>query len=97
MNRKPLTAYDAARQMDWSIRAENWDAFPAARKWFAMGKALTHLRYRESLGEIRRFNDAGVVSYGCKFAAVQGINTLYRQNLQIGVKNFENHLCHQKG
>ena len=64
MNGRPLTAYEAARQMDWDIRADTWDDFPAAQKWFAMGEALSHMRYLEARGEVHRMVDGDLTRYG---------------------------------
>jgi len=38
-------AYEVASHMKWSIRADSWDAFPPAQKWFATGEAASHLEY----------------------------------------------------
>ncbi len=51
----PLTAYAVASRMTWDIRG-SWDEFPVAQKWFATGEALSHLRYIEEEGKIRRTN-----------------------------------------
>lgn len=48
------TAYETASRMSWDIRAESWDDFPLAQKWFATGEALSHLRYLEETNQIRR-------------------------------------------
>ncbi len=53
-----LTAYAVASRMTWDIRG-TWDKFPVAQKWFASGEALSHLRYLEEEGKIRRSNGAG--------------------------------------
>jgi glyoxylase-like metal-dependent hydrolase (beta-lactamase superfamily II) len=39
-----LTAYEIAARMTWSIRANTWDDFPLAQKWFAVGEAMAHLK-----------------------------------------------------
>lgn len=51
----PLTAYAVASRMTWDIRG-TWEKFPVAQKWFATGEALSHLRYLEEEGIIRRAN-----------------------------------------
>ena len=38
-----LTAYEVAGQMTWSIRCRNWQEFPAAQRFFAVGEAIAHL------------------------------------------------------
>ena len=50
---RPLTAYAVASRMSWDIRG-SWEEFPVAQKWFASGEALSHLRYLEEEGQIRR-------------------------------------------
>jgi glyoxylase-like metal-dependent hydrolase (beta-lactamase superfamily II) len=40
-----LTAYEIAARMTWSIRAQSWDDFPLAQKWFAVGEAMAHLKH----------------------------------------------------
>jgi glyoxylase-like metal-dependent hydrolase (beta-lactamase superfamily II) len=48
-----LTAYAVASRMTWDIRGV-WEDFPVAQKWFATGEAISHLRYLEEEGSIRR-------------------------------------------
>ena len=50
----PKTAYETTAKMNWDIKALNWKGFPIAQQWFATGEALSHLRYLEVNGEIRR-------------------------------------------
>lgn len=40
-----LTAYEIASKMKWSIRAKDWDEFPAPQKWFAVGETIAHIEY----------------------------------------------------
>jgi glyoxylase-like metal-dependent hydrolase (beta-lactamase superfamily II) len=49
-----LTAYELAARMTWSINVRCWEEFPPGQKWFAVGEALSHLRYLECGGVIRR-------------------------------------------
>ena len=49
-----LTAYEIAGQMRWSIRSRDWEEFPLAQKFFAVGEALAHLDYLEVRGQVRR-------------------------------------------
>lgn len=51
----PLTAYAVASRMTWDIRG-SWDKFPVTQKWFATGEAISHLRYLEEEGRIRRIS-----------------------------------------
>ncbi|UCE54073.1 MAG: MBL fold metallo-hydrolase [Desulfobacterales bacterium] len=50
-------AFQIASQMTWDLAAENWDHFPVAQKWFATGEAISHLRYLEEEGKVRRKTD----------------------------------------
>jgi glyoxylase-like metal-dependent hydrolase (beta-lactamase superfamily II) len=49
-----LTAWDVAARMRWDIRCERWEDFPLAQKWFATGEAISHLRYLETGGRVKR-------------------------------------------
>lgn len=40
-----LSPYEIAGQMSWQIRARNWEEFPPAQKWFAVGECMAHLDY----------------------------------------------------
>jgi glyoxylase-like metal-dependent hydrolase (beta-lactamase superfamily II) len=51
---KSMIAYDIAAKMTWDIDCENWEQFPVAQKWFAVGEAIAHLRYLEGEGRIKR-------------------------------------------
>lgn len=59
----PLSAYEVASRMTWDIKAENWEAFPVAQKWFATGEAIAHLRLLENTGRVYCIRDAGAVTY----------------------------------
>jgi glyoxylase-like metal-dependent hydrolase (beta-lactamase superfamily II) len=48
------TAYEVASRMTWDIVCDSWDTFPVAQKWFALGEAIAHLVYLESLGDLKR-------------------------------------------
>jgi hypothetical protein len=50
----PMNAFQTASQMTWDIDCEDWDQFPVAQKWFALGEAIAHLRYLEEEGKIVR-------------------------------------------
>ena len=49
--------------MTWDIKADSWDDFPRAQKWFATGEAIAHLRYLEEEGTIRPDDKNGVTHY----------------------------------
>jgi glyoxylase-like metal-dependent hydrolase (beta-lactamase superfamily II) len=42
---------------------ENWEAFPPAQMWFATGEAISHVRYLENRGLIRRMTENPVITY----------------------------------
>jgi glyoxylase-like metal-dependent hydrolase (beta-lactamase superfamily II) len=54
LEKGPQHAYQVASQMNWDLKAESWEAFPRAQKWFATGEALAHLRYLEDTGSVVR-------------------------------------------
>jgi glyoxylase-like metal-dependent hydrolase (beta-lactamase superfamily II) len=47
-------AYEVASRMRWDVMYDSWDQFPALQKWFATGEAISHLKYLEDKGMIRR-------------------------------------------
>ena len=54
----PLNAFQIASRMTWDIKADSWEQFPVAQKWFATGEAISHLRYLEEKGKLaRKHND----------------------------------------
>lgn len=54
LGKNTMSAYDIAGGMTWDIDCENWDQFPTAQKWFAVGEAIAHLLYLEDKGLIKR-------------------------------------------
>lgn len=52
----PLNAFQVASRMTWDIKADSWDQFPVAQRWFATGEAISHLRYLEEEGKLARKN-----------------------------------------
>jgi len=59
----PQTAFETASKMTWDIDADSWDKFPVAQKWFATGEAISHLRYLERRGKIRRVSEDPVMQF----------------------------------
>jgi len=47
-------AFRVASQMTWDITYDSWDLFPVSQKWFAPGEAISHLKYLEEKGVIRK-------------------------------------------
>ena len=46
--------FQVASQMSWDIIYDSWDLFPITQKWFAIGEAISHLKYLEEKGVIRK-------------------------------------------
>lgn len=46
--------YDITGGMSWKIRSADWDHFPPAQRWFALGECLAHLDHLERMGEVVR-------------------------------------------
>ena len=53
LKKGPQHAFQVASRMTWDLKADSWEDFPRAQKWFATGEALAHLRYLEEEGTIR--------------------------------------------
>jgi glyoxylase-like metal-dependent hydrolase (beta-lactamase superfamily II) len=59
-------AYETASRMTWDIRANSWDDFPIAQKWFATGEAISHLHYLEQSNRIvKRLDRDRIIYSGC--------------------------------
>ncbi len=43
--KQPLTAYEIASFMKWSMRGKCWEDFPITQRWFAVGETMAHLDY----------------------------------------------------
>ena len=59
----PMNAFQTASQMTWDIDCEDWDQFPVAQKWFALGEAIAHLRYLEEEGKIVRMTVNNITAF----------------------------------
>lgn len=57
------TAYQAASRMTWRIRSKNWEDFPLAQKWFAVGECVAHLDHLRAQGRVCRQLQDGVWHY----------------------------------
>jgi glyoxylase-like metal-dependent hydrolase (beta-lactamase superfamily II) len=51
---RSMTAFEVASRMTWDLRYDDWNDFPVAQRWFATGEAISHLRYLEEAGKVRR-------------------------------------------
>ncbi|MGR6836839.1 hypothetical protein [Syntrophomonas erecta] len=56
-------AYEVATQMKWDMSYERWDQFSTPQKWFATGEAISHLRYLEVKGSLKRVTVNGKITY----------------------------------
>ena len=54
------------QQMQWDIKAKDWNDFPASQKWFAVGEAAAHLKHLVKLGKIKEEVIDGVGYYSIK-------------------------------
>ncbi len=59
----PKSAFETAAKMTWDIKADSWEDFPVAQKWFATGEAISHLRYLENQNRIRREKTEPVIAF----------------------------------
>ena len=59
----PLNAFQVAARMTWDIKADSWDQFPVAQRWFATGEAISHLRYLEEEGKLARKKSGKIQLY----------------------------------
>lgn len=55
--------YDITGNMAWNIRAADWDRFPPAQRWFALGECLAHMDHLIKKGEIIRHEEGGLYWY----------------------------------
>jgi glyoxylase-like metal-dependent hydrolase (beta-lactamase superfamily II) len=60
------TAYEVASDLTWDIVADGWSTFPVVQKWFAVGEALSHLRYLERRGQVVSVEQDGRLLYGSR-------------------------------
>lgn len=58
---EPMDAFTLASQMEWDITL-NWKNFPASQKWFALGEAISHLKYLEAKGLVKEISGE-IISY----------------------------------
>jgi len=53
LNGGSKNAFDVAALMTWDMSYKSWEAFPSVQKWFAVGEALSHLKFLEVEGTVR--------------------------------------------
>lgn len=62
--RPGLCPYDIAGLMKWHVRARDWNSFPIAQKWFAVGECMAHLDYLKKRNLVRcEIDERGVEHY----------------------------------
>lgn len=60
---KNISTRDVSKNLNWDIRAKDWNDFPDSQKWFAVGEAQAHLVYLENKGLIKGELKDGVIYY----------------------------------
>jgi glyoxylase-like metal-dependent hydrolase (beta-lactamase superfamily II) len=58
-----MTAYEVAPYITWKIEFREWDDFPIAQKFFAVGETIAHLHYLENEGTVRSYTEDGTVYF----------------------------------
>jgi glyoxylase-like metal-dependent hydrolase (beta-lactamase superfamily II) len=49
-----IDAYQVASRISWDIPFDSWESFPVIQKWFAVGEVISHLKYLEEEGRVRK-------------------------------------------
>ena len=49
--------------MTWKIRSQNWESFPSAQKWFAVGESLSRPDHLVLQGTLLRGQEDGLWRY----------------------------------
>jgi hypothetical protein len=57
------TTLQIAPSITWDISFKSWEEFPPTQKWFAFGETLSHVRYLENKGTVRRHSENGKILY----------------------------------
>ena len=58
-----MTAYEVAPYITWKIECSDWEQFPIAQKFFAVGETIAHLHYLETDKMITRYTEEGQVYF----------------------------------
>ena len=48
------SAFQVASQMKWDTIYSSWSMYPVLQKWFATGETISHLKYLEAKGLVRK-------------------------------------------
>lgn len=60
---KQINTRDVTKNLNWDIRAKDWNDFPDSQKWFAVGEASAHLVYLKNKNLIKEENEGGILYY----------------------------------
>ncbi|MBU5437943.1 MBL fold metallo-hydrolase [Tissierella sp. MSJ-40] len=63
IKKEETSVRDVASQMQWSIRAKNWEEFPSPQKWFATREAMSHLEHLYYIGKADKILKEGKLFY----------------------------------
>lgn len=58
---EPVDAFTLASRMEWDITL-SWENFPVPQKWFALGEAVSHLKYLQARGLVEEI-EGEIVKY----------------------------------
>lgn len=62
---EPVDAFTLASRMEWDISLD-WPDFPVPQKWFALGEAVSHLKYLKAKGLVEEIAEDIVKYRKCK-------------------------------
>lgn len=60
------TVRQVTKELQWDIRAKDWNDFPSSQKWFAAGEAHAHLRHLEELGKVKSEEGEGILYFSLR-------------------------------
>lgn len=61
-----VDTHEVTKNLQWDIRAKDWNDFPDSQKWFAVGEASAHLKYLLGKDLITEELEDGVYYYQAK-------------------------------
>ncbi len=56
-------AYEIAAGMTWDIQYDSWDTLAIAQRWFATGEAISHIKYVQDQGLVKKIEDQGKILF----------------------------------
>lgn len=60
---KEYTVRDISANISWRIRADHWDEFPRAQKWFAAGETMAHLHHLVNTDRVKMEEENGRLKF----------------------------------